>query len=93
MARPGPLPLPRPDLVSADSRGLGPVIGMRDFAEPGVLQRLLRRDALCRVVDKYLLEKIQKLRQELGGWRNDILERSAAGSYTMNAEHLPVTSS
>jgi hypothetical protein len=43
-----------------------------------VLQRLLCRDALRRVVDKYLLEKIQKLRQELGGWRNDILDGLAA---------------
>jgi hypothetical protein len=77
---PGPLPFPRPDLVGANPRRLGPVIGVRNLAEPGVLQRLLCCNALRRVVDKYLLEKIQKLRQELGGWRNDILNGLAAGS-------------
>jgi hypothetical protein len=81
VTRPGPLPLPRPDLVGADSRRLGPVIGVRNLAEPGVLQRLLCRDALRRVVDKYLLEKIQKLSQELGGWWNDILDGLAADGY------------
>jgi hypothetical protein len=54
-----------------------------------VLQRLLCRDALRRVVDKYLLEKIQKLRQELGGWRNDILDGLAVcGLVTINTATL-----
>lgn len=60
-------------LLLADPCGLGPVVRVRDFAEPGVLQGLLRRDALVRVVDKDLLQEVQELSQEPGCWRDDFL--------------------
>ena len=59
-------PLPHPQLVGADSRRFGPVVRMRDFAEPGMLQSLLRGNAVGGVVDEDLLEEIQELLQEFG---------------------------
>lgn len=57
-ARPRALPLLHAQLIRADARRLGPVVRVRDLAEPGVLQRLLGGDALRRVVDKDLLEEV-----------------------------------
>lgn len=60
------LPLPHPQLVGADARCFGPVIRMRDFAEPGMLQSLFRGDAVRGVVDEDLLEEVQELLQKFG---------------------------
>lgn len=38
-----------------------------------MLQRLLRCDALAGIVDKDLLEKVQKLRHEFVAWGDDFL--------------------
>ena len=40
--------------------GLGTVVGYRRLAEPRMLECLSSGDALGGVVDKYLLEKIEK---------------------------------
>ncbi len=74
MAGARPLALLHAQLVRADARRLGAVVGVRHLAEPGVLERLLGRDALRGVVDKDLLEEVQELRQEVGRRGDDVLE-------------------
>jgi hypothetical protein len=66
---------------------------MRNFAEPGVLQRLLRRDAVRGVVDKNLLEEVQKLLQKFSGRRDDVLETVSRLRLQAGQKHQPVASS
>jgi hypothetical protein len=66
---------------------------MRNFAEPGVLQRLLRRDAVRGVVDKNLLEEVQKLLQKFSGRRDDVLETVSRLRSQAGQKHQPVASS
>ncbi len=68
-------PLPHSDLVGTDSRRLGAVVGMCHLPEPGVLERLLRRNALSGVVDKDFLQEIEELRQEWGRRGDDVLDQ------------------
>jgi hypothetical protein len=55
---------------------------MRNLAEPGMLQRLLRGDPLSGIVNKNLLEKVQELSQEFVGWGYDILEHCQQAATT-----------
>jgi hypothetical protein len=55
-------------------RGLGTVVWVGDFPEPGVVQRLLSRDAPSRVVDEYPGEKVEELLREGIVARDDVLK-------------------
>jgi len=59
--------------VESDLGGLAAVVRKRHHLEPGVLQCFLGSDAASRVVDKDLVEEIQKLFQEGSALGNYIL--------------------
>jgi hypothetical protein len=93
----GQFPLPRFQLLSADPCRFSPIVLKWNFPKPGMLQRLLSRDALSGVVDEYLLEQIQEQLEELVRWGDDILRTISDSAMQYCNEkahhHLPEASS
>lgn len=77
--------------LHSDARGFGAVVGMTGFSEPGMLQGLFGRYPLRGVIDEYLFQQVQKVREERRRRRDDVL--SHVSQATQQEGHAPPTSS
>lgn len=84
------LALPVAFALHSDARGFGAVIGMACFSEPGMLQGLLGRYPFRGVIDEYLFQQVQKVREKRRRRRDNVLSHV---SQATQQRHAPPTSS